>query len=257
MHALAHQALHRLGNVRVGLEALLTDGRAEHGDQAFALRAELFCHDLHGLRQDACRHAAPAGVRHACGPGRRIVEQRHHAVRIKAAQRRFGQGGHDRVRLPRHRLMQTHAGLVLGHDRDLRVMDLLCHGDAALVHAEPLRQNAVVFQHVLPLVAPVEAEVEALAVAAAHAAELGGKGMADRQPVTGIVNERAALVAVHRRVHGFPPYHSSEPSSGMTSFMAVIATSIIESSGSNTVRCWIMRPGQRSAREMTLSERPA
>ena len=76
-------------------------------------------------------------------------------------------------------------------------------------------------------------------------------------PVTGIINERAALVAVHRRVHGFPPYHSSEPSSGMTSFMAVIATSIIESSGSNTVRCWIMRPGQRSAREMTLSERPA
>ena len=74
MHALAHQALHRLGNVRVGLEALLTDGRAEHGDEAFAFRAELLRHNVHGFRQDTCRHAAPAGVRHACGLGRRIVE---------------------------------------------------------------------------------------------------------------------------------------------------------------------------------------
>ena len=52
-------------------------------------------------------------------------------------------------------------------------------------------------------------------------------------------------------------YQLSDPSSGMTAFMPVIATSIMESSGSNTVRCWIIRPGQRSAREMTLSERPA
>ena len=64
--------------------------------------------------------------------------------------------------------------------------------------------------------------------------------------------------AFHRRkiiVHG--AYHSSEPSSGMTAFIAVIATSIMESSGSNTVRCCTISPGQRSARESKLSERPA
>ena len=49
----------------------------------------------------------------------------------------------------------------------------------------------------------------------------------------------------------------SEPSSGMTASIAVMATSIIESSGSNTVRCWIISPGQRSARDTTLSDRPA
>jgi len=133
--------------------------------------------------------------------------------------------------------MQTHAGLVLGHDRNLRVMDLPGHGDALFVHTESLGHQTVVFIDVFPLVAAVEAEIEAFAVAPAHAAELRGEGVADRQTVTGIVDKRAALVPMHRRVHGSPPYHSSEPSSGMTSFMAVIATSIIESSGSNTVRC--------------------
>ena len=43
----------------------------------------------------------------------------------------------------------------------------------------------------------------------------------------------------------------------MTAFIAVIATSIMESSGSNTVRCYTISPGQRSARESKLSERPA
>ena len=52
-------------------------------------------------------------------------------------------------------------------------------------------------------------------------------------------------------------YQLSELSSGITAFMPVMATSIIESSGSNTVRCWIISPGQRSARDTMLSERPA
>ena len=89
----------------------------------------------------------------------------------------------------------------------------------------------------LRMICDREAEIEAFAVAPAHAAELRGEGVADRQTVAGIVDKRAALVPMHRRVHGSPPYHSSEPSSGMTSFMAGIATSIIGSSGSNTVRC--------------------
>ena len=52
-------------------------------------------------------------------------------------------------------------------------------------------------------------------------------------------------------------YQLSDPSSGMTAFMPVMATSIISSSGSNTVKRWIISPGARSVRETMPSDRPA
>ena len=53
--------------------------------------------------------------------------------------------------------MQTHADLVLGHNRHLRVVDLLGERHARLIHAERLAQQAIVFAHILQLVTAVEA----------------------------------------------------------------------------------------------------
>ena len=53
--------------------------------------------------------------------------------------------------------------------------------------------------------------------------------------------------------HGFTPPTMSSPFSGMTSFMAAMATSIIESSGSFVVRRCIHSPGAATMRVARLS----
>ena len=73
MHLCTEQLFHRFRHIRISLEALLPDGRTEHGDQAFTFCAELLCHHIDGFRQDTCRHAAPTGMTHACGMRRRII----------------------------------------------------------------------------------------------------------------------------------------------------------------------------------------
>ena len=73
MHLCTEQLFHRFRHIRIGLEALLPDGRTEHRNKAFSLGAELLRHDVHGFGQNARRHAAPAGMTHACGVRRRII----------------------------------------------------------------------------------------------------------------------------------------------------------------------------------------
>src|SRR5699024_208924 len=105
-------------------------------------------------------------------------------------------------RLPRHRPVQAHAHLVLGHDRDLALVDLLCQRKARFVHAGLRRQTAVVLTHIGLLVPAVEAEVEAFAVAGAHAAESGRERVPHGQAAAGIIKEWAVLHTAHGLVHG-------------------------------------------------------
>ena len=96
--------------------------------------------------------------------------------------------------------------MMLLHNDDLVPMHLLGQRRAGQRNAQHVGQYFVILTYMSGIIAPVEAEIQAFAVACAHAARLGREGMANRQAVTGIVCHSAALAAAHGFVHlGIPP----------------------------------------------------